>query len=225
MAELRGGEARIKPYEVAERQSQNGLNSPTERPTNLHIVKVENELLWTSVRDQDGFFRVLSKPTRGVMSVAASSTAPAVTQSGARYDSDFRYGPGMRISENIRWQVYKRKCFSCDVAEMTGVPTRRARSSSPPTSATWATGSFRRPTFGGVYLVHSDGRIDDLSPEQAARSALVRESGRLFPEDLARRIADAYKFNSEQDPPVMGAWPSKAKAVLVLAHAFHKHAH
>ena len=52
----------------------------------------------------------------------------------------------------------------------------------------------RRPTFGGVYVVHPDGRIDDLSPEEAVRSALVRGSGRLFPEKLARRIADAYKY-------------------------------
>ena len=49
---LRGGEVRIKPYDVARRQSQNGLNSPTERSTNLHIVKVDGELLWTSVRDR-----------------------------------------------------------------------------------------------------------------------------------------------------------------------------
>ncbi|MCA1695789.1 MAG: DUF2834 domain-containing protein [Actinobacteria bacterium] len=191
---LRGGQARIKPYEVARRQSQNGLNSPTERPTNLHIVKVDGDLLWTSVRDPDGFFRVLSKPTRGVMSVEASSTAPGVRQSGVRYDSDFRYGPGMRISENIRWQVYKKKCYSCDVAEMTGVPTPAGPLVIAPYIRYKGNWFVRRPTLGGVYVVHPDGRIDDLSPEQAVRSSLVRESGRLFPERLARRIADAYKF-------------------------------
>jgi hypothetical protein len=93
-AMLRGGEVRIKPDEVAQRQTENGLNSPTERPTNLHIVKVAGRLAWTSVRDPEGFFRVLTQPTKGVMSVDASSTAPGVTQSGRRYDADFRYGPG-----------------------------------------------------------------------------------------------------------------------------------
>ena len=61
LRELRGGQVRDQAYEVAQRQSQNGLNSPTERPTNLHIAKVEDELLWTSVRDPDGFFRVLTQ--------------------------------------------------------------------------------------------------------------------------------------------------------------------
>jgi hypothetical protein len=191
---LRSSEARIKPYEVARRQSQNGLNSPTERPTNLHIVKVDGELHWTSVRDPDGLFRVLTKPTRGVMSVTATSTAPDVRQAGPRYDADFRYGPGMRISESVRWQVYKKKCYSCDVAEMTGVPTAEGPVVIAPYIRYKGNWFVRRPTFGGVYLVHADGRIDDLSPTEAARNALVRESGRLFPEKLARRIADAYKF-------------------------------
>ena len=191
---LRNGEVRIKPYEVAQQQSENGLNSPTERPTNLHIVKLDGKLLWTSVRDPDGLFRILSKPTRGVMSVSAGSTAPAVRQSGAEYDSDFRYGPGMRISDNLKWQVYKKKCFGCDVAEMTGVPTPSGPVVIAPYIRYRGNRFVRRPTFGGVYLVHPDGRIDDLSPKQAARSPLVRESGRLFPEKLARRIADAYKF-------------------------------
>ena len=194
LASLQGGQARIKPYEVARRQSQNGLNSPTERPTNLHIVKVGDELLWTSVRDPDGLFRVLTKRTRGVMSVAASSTSPEISQSGRRYDGDFRYGPGMRISDNIRWQLYKKKCFTCDVVELTGVPTRNGPIVIAPYVRYKGGWFVRRPTFGGVYLVHPDGGIDDLSPEEAARSPLVRESGRLYPEKLARRTADAYKF-------------------------------
>ena len=194
MRMLSGGKARLKPYEVAERQSQNGLNSPTEHPTNLHIVKVGGELLWTSVRDPGGLFRVLFKPTRGVMSVDAGSTAPRVTQSGPRYDADFRYGPGMQISENIRWQVYKKRCYTCDVAEMTGVPTANGPLVIAPYIRYSGNWFVRRPEFGGVYLVHPGGRIEDLSPEEAARSPVVRESGRLFPEKLARRIADAYKF-------------------------------
>jgi hypothetical protein len=100
----------------------------------------------------------------------------------------------MRISESVRWQVYKKKCYTCDVAEMTGVPTAAGPRVIAPYIRYVGNWFVRRPTFGGVYVVHPDGRIDDLSPEQAARSALVRESGRLFPEKLARRIADAYKF-------------------------------
>lgn len=42
--------------------------------------------------------------------------------------------------------------------------------------------------------MHADGRIDDLSPRAAAGHPLLRGTGRVFPEQLARRTADAYKF-------------------------------
>jgi hypothetical protein len=77
---------------------------------------------------------------------------------------------------------------------MTGVPTPAGPLIIAPYIRYEGNWFVRRPTLGGVYLIHPDGRIDDLSPERAARSSLVVESGRLFPETLARRIADAYKF-------------------------------
>lgn len=194
LAELRGGEVRIKPYDIARQQTDNGLNSPTERATNLHIVEVDGRLLWTSVRDPEGFFRVLTKPTKGVMSVEAGSTAPRLKQSGPGYDADLRFGPGMRISENIAWQIVKKHCYTCDIAEMTGVPTPEGPVIVVPYIRYEGNWLVRRPTFGGVFLVHADGRIDDLSPREAARHPLLRGTGRVFPEQLARRTADAYKF-------------------------------
>ncbi len=100
----------------------------------------------------------------------------------------------MRISESIRWQVYEKKCYSCDVAEMTGVPTPRGPVVIAPYIRYEGNWFVRRPTFGGVYLVYPDGRIEDLSPKEAARHPLLHGAGRVFPETLARRIADAYKF-------------------------------
>jgi len=186
---LHARQVRIKPYEVAQRQAENSLNSPTERPTNLHIVNVDGRLLWTSARDPEGFFRKLTKPTKGVMSVEATSSGPGVKQSGPRYDGDFRYGPGMRISESIRWQVYKKKCYTCDVAEMTALPTAEGPVVIAPYIRYKGGWLVRRPTFGGVYVIHPDGRIDDLSPQEAARQVALRESGRIYPEKLARLSA------------------------------------
>ena len=193
-AMLSGGEVRIKPYEVAEQQAENGLNSPTERPTNLHIVKAGGRLVWTTVRDPEGVVRVFTKSTTGVMSVDASASQSHVKQSGASYDATFRYGPGMRLTDSIRWRVYKHRCYTCDIAEMTGVPTADGPIIIAPYIRYVGNWFVRRPTLGGVYVVHPDGRIDDLSPAEAARNRRVRESGRLFPEKLARRIAEAYQY-------------------------------
>nr|MBA3748061.1 hypothetical protein [Solirubrobacterales bacterium] len=173
-----------------------GLNSSTESPSNLHIARIDGKLTWTSVRDPEGLFRVMTKPTRGVMTVDATASAPHAKLAGPRYDANFRYGPSMRISENIRWQVYKHRCYTCDVAEMTGIPTAGGPVIVAP-YLRYEGGLFvRRPVFGGVYVVHADGRIDDLSPAEAARNALLRSTGRVFPEKLARQIADAYRLKN-----------------------------
>lgn len=194
LSELTSAQVRIKPYRVAVQQTRNGLNSPTEHPTNTHIVRVDGRLVWTSVRDPEGLFRVLTKPTRGVMSVDAASSAPGARIAGRRYDAAFRFGPGMRISENIRWQLYKRRCYTCDVAELVGLPTADGPVILAPYLRYEGSWLVRRPVFGGVYVVHPDGRIDDLSPEQAARDPLLRSSGRIFPEKLARKVAEAYEL-------------------------------
>jgi hypothetical protein len=52
------------------------------------------------------------------------------------------------------------------------------------------------PVLGGVYVVHPDGEIEDLSPEEAAERDEIVASGRLFPEELARRVMDAYKYKN-----------------------------
>ncbi len=194
LSALTSAQVRVKPYSVAVQQAQNGLNSPTERSTNTHIVKVDGQLVWTSVRDPEGLFRVLTKPTRGVMSVDAASSAPGVQIAGARNDAEFRVGPGMRFAENIRWQIYKRRCYTCDIAELVGLPTPRGPVIVAPYLRYEGSWFVRRPVFGGVYVVHPDGHIDDLSPAQAARDPLLRSSGRIFPEKLARKIAEAYEL-------------------------------
>jgi hypothetical protein len=192
LASLDSGQVRIKPYAVAIQQTQNGLNSPTEHPSNMHIVKVDGRIAWTSVRDPEGVFRVFAKPTRGVMSVAAGSSMPDARIAGPTHDATFAAGPGMQIRDNIRWRLYKRRCFTCDVAEIIGLPTVDGPLLVAPYVRYEGGWFVRRPVFGGVYVVHPDGRIDDLSPEQAARDPLLRGTGRIFPEKLARQIAEAY---------------------------------
>ncbi len=192
LRDLESGQVRIKPYAVAMHQTQNGLSSPTERPSNLHIVKVAGRLSWTSVRDPEGLFRILTRPTRGVMSVDATSSRPRARFAGPGYDANFRFGPGMRISENIRWQIYKWRCYTCDIAELIGLPAPGGPLIVAPYLRYEGSWFVRRPVFGGVYVVHPSGRIDDLSPRQALRDPVLRASGRIVPEKLARQIADAY---------------------------------
>ena len=196
---LEGGEVRVKPFEVAQRQLVNSFNSPTERVTNMHVVDVDGELTWSAFRDPSGFFRTISKSTTGIITSDAESSSPRVTVRGTAQDGKFKYGPGMRFRDNVYWRLYRKHCYSCDVTEVIAVPTPEGPVIVAP-YVRYKGGLFvRRPVFGGVYVVHADGEIEDLSPEEAARTPLVAESGRMFPVQLARRYADAYKYR-------LGVW-------------------
>ena len=196
LGDLDGGQVRIKPYAVAIQQTRNGLNSPTEHPSNMHIVKVDGQISWTSVRDPEGLFRVFARSTEGVMSVAAGASTPDARIAGPAHDATFRAGPGMRITDNLRWRLYKRRCFTCDVAEVIALPTAGGPRLVAPYLRYEGGWFVRRPVFGGVYVVHPSGRIDDLSPAQAVRDPLLRGMGRIFPEKLARMTAEAYALKN-----------------------------
>lgn len=192
---LEGGEVRVKPFEVAQRQLFNSFNSPTEKVTNMHVVNVGGQLTWSAFRDPSGFFRRISKSTTGIITSDAESSSPRVTVHGPSQDGEFRYGPEMRFRDNVLWRLYRDRCYTCDVTELVAVPTPDGPVIVAP-YVRYEGGLFvRRPVFGGVYLVHVDGEVEDLSPREAAAHRLVAESGRMFPVALARRYADAFKYH------------------------------
>jgi hypothetical protein len=45
-----------------------------------------------------------------------------------------------------------------------------------------------------VFVVHPDGEIEDLSPDDALKRPEITATRRLFPDTLARRIQDAYAY-------------------------------
>ena len=62
----------------------------------------------------------------------------------------------------------------------------------------------RWPYWRGVYVYHRDGRLEDLTPEEAMQRPELAGSGRLYPERLAREIADAHARRdgyAVTDPP------------------------
>ena len=193
IAQLKGGDARLTPKEVAQQQIGT-FNSSTEQTSNLHATLVDGKFTWTAARDPKGTINVYRKPTRGVIAVDGDASEPQLTVHGKPMDAAFKYGPGMKVSESIRWQIAKKFCWTCDIQEIVALPTPDG----PVFMASFVTykGGWlvKRPVFGGVFLIHPDGQIERLTPEQAKRNALVAGSGRMFPEALARRIADAYKY-------------------------------
>jgi hypothetical protein len=184
-----GGTVRLLPKEVAEQIAAGGFNSPTEQLTDFHIVRTAKGLAWTAMRTPDGAFRVFSKKSQGIVALDAEQTARSVRQ----VDAPFKYAPGVRITDNVRWQLLKRH-YLIALGQETAILDAAGRPLIVVPYLTYRGVLIRRPVFGGVFVVHPDGRIEDLSPEAAAKRPELVASGRIFPEGLARRIQDAYAY-------------------------------
>jgi hypothetical protein len=184
-----GGTVRLLPKEVAEQIASSGFNSPTEQLTDFHIVRTRKGLVWTALRTPNGAFRTFNKKSQGLVSLDAEQTARTLKQ----VDATFKYAPRLRITDNLRWQLLKRH-YLIELGEDTAILDAQGKALIVVPYMKYKGFLVRRPVLGGVFVVHPDGKIEDLSPDAARARPELAASGRLFPEKLARRIQDAYAY-------------------------------
>jgi hypothetical protein len=184
-----GGTVRLLPKEVAEQIATGGFNSPTEHLTDFHIVRGRDGLQWTALRTPGGVFRVFTKKSEGMITLDAEQTSRTLRQ----VDAEFKYAPGLQISDNLRWRLLKRH-FLVSLGEETAILDAAGRPEIVVPYMSYKGFLIRRPVFGGVFVVHPGGRIEDLAPAEAEKRPELVASGRIFPEKLARRIQDAYAY-------------------------------
>ena len=186
------GVVRLVPKEVAERIAGSGFNSSTEHLTNFHLVRSRTgKLTWTALRTPDGAVRAWTQNTTGLLALDATSTTRDVKQVNGLFEA----APGMYFFDNLTWKLLKKDLFVELDDPIAAVDSKGGPIIIVP-YIKYKGGLIRRPVFGGVYVVHPDGQIEDLSPEQAwTRPELVR-SGRVYPENLARRKQDAYAYKN-----------------------------
>ncbi len=184
-----GGVVRLVPQEVAVEIASSGFNSPTEKLTDFRSVKTPDGLAWTAFRTPDGAFRIFSKKSQGFVTLNAESTVRRVKQS----DAELAVAPGQLLTDNLRWKLLK-KHYLIDLANPVGALDPQGRPIIIVPYTSYKGWLIRRPVLGGVFVVHPDGEIEDLSPDEARKRAEIVSTGRLFPDTLARRIQDAYAY-------------------------------
>ena len=184
-----GGVVRLMPQEVAVQIASSGFNSPTEKLTDFRSVVTPEGLAWTAFRTPDGAFRVFSKKSQGIVTLNAESTERRVKQT----DAELEVAPGQLLTDNLRWRLLKRH-YLIDLANPVGALDREGRPIIIVPYVSYKGWLIRRPVLGGVFVVHPDGEIEDLSPDEARKRPEITSTGRLFPDTLARRIQDAYAY-------------------------------
>jgi len=179
---------RFLPYDVAARFGLNTQDEPT-------LVLGDFEPLdngragidWVAPREPNGPWNSMVNNQNGVMVIQPNGSTEIVNQ-------EFKRGEGMALYRNIGWRLKREKFFAhhtnqyyvLDGEELLGVvPYISYRFSFP----------VMVPKWGGVLVVHPDGEIENLSPEEAIKDGRF-EGERLYPEQLAKKVGDVWKYRN-----------------------------
>src|ERR687894_1530063 len=179
---------RFLPYDVAARFGQNTQDDSTLVLGDFEpLDNDEGGIDWVAPREPNGLWNSLVNNQNGAMIIKPDGSAELVNQ-------EFKRGEGMALHRNVRWQLMRERFFVDHTnqyyvlhnGELLGlVPYVSYKFSFP----------VMVPQWGGVMVVHPDGEIEDLSPEEAINDGRF-EGERLYPEQLARKVGDVWKYRN-----------------------------
>jgi hypothetical protein len=181
------GKVRLVPREVANTTLNGRLSSSIERLTDLSVINTKDGLQWSAIRTPQGLVRRYTKKSDGFLLLNAENVSANTTQ----VDQQFKFAPGLAIFDSLQWQLRKRNLL-VDLTAPVGILDQQGKPLILVPYLKYVGFPIRRPKLGGAFLVHPDGRIEDLSPEEAQRRPEVAQSGRLYPDSLARRVHNSY---------------------------------
>ena len=181
------GVVRLVPREVAAQILGTGFNSSIERLTDLAVINTPDGLRWSAIRTPQGIFRRYTEKSGGIVTQDAQTPQRKLSL----LDAEFQYAPGLAIFDSLSWQLRERRLLA-DLQSPVGILDEQGKPLILVPYITYSGFLIRRPKLGGAFVVHPDGKIEDLSPSEAAARPEIARSGRLFPDTLARRIQDAY---------------------------------
>ena len=198
---------RVIPREVSDVTTRGSVSYRTHRLGTSDIARQEDgSLAWSYPIEPDGARNKLLDNQRGVL--VANMTSMDAQQIDV-YEEDFTYGEGMWLHRSARWNVKLGGFFSKyndDAVEFShdGTPYLYY----PKTGHEWHLLPFPHttPKWNGGALVHPDGTIEHLTPEEAQANEIL-DGQRLYPMTLTRSETGSlgYREGIINQMPVIGA--------------------
>jgi hypothetical protein len=156
---------------------------------NAHLVvnPATGELTWSAEKPASGVFHsgasksIAIQPLdriNGQMTVKPVVFKPSVSKNGIG---------------SIAWKAYKSHYFTT-LTDKVIVPLADGTAVAILPYVGYKGFFVKRRYWKGVYVYHQDGSMEDLTPQEATARRELAASGRLYPEDLARDVAEAYGY-------------------------------
>jgi hypothetical protein len=176
---------RYLPMEVAERYARNKMQDSVYQVGDIDPLDADGQVDWVAPRVPNGLWNSFMIKSDGFVVVRPDGQVETIHQS-------MKYGEGMRITSNITWPLW-RMHYTADLSEFYYVQVGKEVMALAPYVYYRYVFPVQVPYWGGVFVVHSNGQIEDLSPQQAiADPRFITQ--RLYPEALARAVGDAWGY-------------------------------
>lgn len=180
--EMNEENARIAPRPVADTQTRGSVSYRQYRLGTSDIARMpDGRLAWSYPIQPDGPRNMLFENQQGVL--LSDMTRMEDREIQAFDDTEFAIGEGMFLHRGSEWNLRKTDFWAKyhdDAIEF--VHDGKPYMAYPKTGHEWHLGPIPHttPTWEGVALLHPDGTIDHLSPEEARQSEIL-EGQRLYP--------------------------------------------
>ncbi|MCD6550061.1 hypothetical protein J7K24_00770 [bacterium] len=212
---------RTIPMKVADRYAIDACQFPQHRPKKpSDIVMVNGSPCWGYILVPDGWVNYFAIKSAGAILVDMTT----VQKETMVHKIPFKYAPDQGIEDDIYWQIFQRN-YWVDPERAMVVPYFNNGSweyylavpyisyETHFTFPIW----YRVPKWGGVFLVSSDGEIQDLTPLEA-RDLSILQGQKIFPEKLILEYIDSQRYwkakNSWWDA-AMNVWFSHEQDIEV----------
>ncbi|MEI6267034.1 MAG: hypothetical protein WCP14_04060 [bacterium] len=182
---------RLTPKPVAARYAQDTFQSPQETLGDSQIVLEKGKLVRVFPRIPDGALLYFINKLSGFVTVDVNTLERKVSIS----DQQFKYSDGIGITDNIYFQLIKKKYFVTYSSEPIYLKDDSGKWQTIVPYISYKNFPFRVPYWGGVMVVHSDGSIEDMSPEQAAKVSYMK-GNRIYPKELTNYYTESYAYKN-----------------------------
>lgn len=198
---------RIAPKAVADVQTRGSVSYRQHRLGASDIARTEDgSLAWSYPIEPDGFRNKIYENQRGIM---MSDMTTMEDRDMIVNEEEFTYGQGMFLHRGATWNLRETGFWSQYIDDpIEFVHDGDPYMAFPKTGHEWHMSPIPHTTttWDGVALVHTDGTIEHLSPEEAQESEIL-DGQRLYPlHNNDKRMGSlGYREGIINQMPVIGA--------------------
>jgi len=180
---------RLTPKQVATRYAEDSFQSPQEHLGDSQIAVIDGKLQRVFPRLPDGSLLYFLNKLSGFVTVDVDTLERTVNIN----DQEFKYSEGVGIFDNIYFQLLKKKYFVTYSNQPIYLKDDQGKWVTVVPYIKYRGFPFTVPYWGGVIVMDSEGKITDLSPEDAQNISYLK-GNRIHPKEIAEYYTEAYSY-------------------------------